>query len=128
MIILDVGFVFLWLIILFSMIPAGLFWCCCILCKFISVFLCVMLCLKEKNCLKLLQYNRYASVVAIESTSKLDDEQWLAYWIIYSFLTLMEMVLQPLLEWSVQVLDFSSFSFQLQNYPDGFLVSLFSLL
>lgn len=87
-----------------------------------------MLCLKEKNCLKLLQYNRYASVVAIESTSKLDDEQWLAYWIIYSFLTLMEMVLQPLLEWSVQVLDFSSFSFQLQNYPDGFLVSLFSLL
>lgn len=87
-----------------------------------------MLCLKEKYCLKFLQYNRYASVVAIESTSKLDDEQWLAYWIIYSFLTLMEMVLQPLLEWSVQVLDFSSFSFQLQNYPDGFLVSLFSLL
>lgn len=42
---------------------------------------------------------RYASVVAIESTSKLDDEQWLAYWILYSFLTLMEMLLQPLLEW-----------------------------
>ncbi|KAL6584313.1 hypothetical protein OROMI_003602 [Orobanche minor] len=41
----------------------------------------------------------YASVVAIESTSKLDDEQWLAYWILYSFLTLMEMVLQPALEW-----------------------------
>lgn len=56
-----------------------------------------------------LQYNRYASVVAIESTSKLDDEQWLAYWIIYSFLTLMEMVLQPLLEWSVEVLDFPFF-------------------
>ncbi|XP_061373763.1 HVA22-like protein e [Gastrolobium bilobum] len=46
-----------------------------------------------------LLYPLYASVVAIESTSKLDDEQWLAYWIIYSFLTLMEMVLQPLLEW-----------------------------
>ncbi|CAA2961548.1 HVA22 e [Olea europaea subsp. europaea] len=43
--------------------------------------------------------DRYASVVAIESTSKLDDEQWLAYWILYSFLTLMEMLLQPILEW-----------------------------
>ncbi|XP_022988245.1 HVA22-like protein e isoform X1 [Cucurbita maxima] len=47
----------------------------------------------------MLLYPLYASVVAIESTSKLDDEQWLAYWIIYSFLTLMEMVLQPVLEW-----------------------------
>ncbi|XP_027343166.1 HVA22-like protein e [Abrus precatorius] len=46
-----------------------------------------------------LLYPLYASVVAMESKSKLDDEQWLAYWIIYSFLTLMEMVLQPLLEW-----------------------------
>ncbi|GAB2240959.1 hypothetical protein Droror1_Dr00021477 [Drosera rotundifolia] len=47
----------------------------------------------------MLLYPLYASVMAIESPSKLDDEQWLAYWIIYSFLTLMEMVLQPLLEW-----------------------------
>ncbi|GFZ17356.1 HVA22 homologue D [Actinidia rufa] len=47
----------------------------------------------------MLLYPLYASVVAIESTSKLDDEQWLAYWIIYSFLTLMEMLLQPILEW-----------------------------
>ncbi|KAL0318895.1 UNVERIFIED_CONTAM: HVA22-like protein e [Sesamum angustifolium] len=47
----------------------------------------------------MLLYPLYASVVAIESTSKLDDEQWLAYWILYSFLTLMEMLLQPLLEW-----------------------------
>ncbi|XP_057752042.1 HVA22-like protein e [Arachis stenosperma] len=46
-----------------------------------------------------LLYPLYASVIAIESTSKLDDEQWLAYWIIYSFLSLMEMLLQPLLEW-----------------------------
>ncbi|CAN6585602.1 unnamed protein product [Malus baccata var. baccata] len=46
----------------------------------------------------MLLYPLYASVVAIESTSKLDDQQWLAYWIIYSFLTLMEMVLQPALE------------------------------
>ncbi|KAK4375764.1 hypothetical protein RND71_006441 [Anisodus tanguticus] len=47
----------------------------------------------------MLLYPLYASVVAIESTSKLDDEQWLAYWILYSFLTLIEMVLQPALEW-----------------------------
>ncbi|XP_027339104.1 HVA22-like protein e [Abrus precatorius] len=46
-----------------------------------------------------LLYPLYASVVAIESPSKLDDEQWLAYWIIYSFLTLAEMVLEPILEW-----------------------------
>ncbi|XP_062115906.1 HVA22-like protein e [Humulus lupulus] len=44
-------------------------------------------------------YPLYASVMALESTSKLDDEQWLAYWIIYSFLTLVEMVIQPALEY-----------------------------
>uniref|UniRef100_A0A803QXW5 HVA22-like protein n=1 Tax=Cannabis sativa TaxID=3483 RepID=A0A803QXW5_CANSA len=43
-------------------------------------------------------YPLYASVLALESTSKLDDEQWLAYWILYSFLTLVEMVMQPALE------------------------------
>ncbi|KAK6924646.1 TB2/DP1/HVA22-related protein [Dillenia turbinata] len=46
----------------------------------------------------MLLYPLYASVIAIESPSKLDDEQWLAYWILYSFLTLVEIVLQPLLE------------------------------
>ncbi|CAI8599066.1 unnamed protein product [Vicia faba] len=46
-----------------------------------------------------LLYPLYASVVAIESPSKVDDEQWLAYWIIYSFLTLGEMLFQPALEW-----------------------------
>lgn len=45
-------------------------------------------------------YNyRYASVIAMESTTKVDDEQWLAYWIIYSFLSLSELILQSLLEW-----------------------------
>lgn len=39
--------------------------------------------------------------MAIESTSKVDDEQWLAYWILYSFLTLVEMLFQPALEWYV---------------------------
>ncbi|KAJ1275525.1 hypothetical protein BS78_05G142500 [Paspalum vaginatum] len=35
----------------------------------------------------------------MESSSKLDDEQWLAYWILYSFITLTEMVLQSLIYW-----------------------------
>ncbi|KAH0682201.1 hypothetical protein KY289_019953 [Solanum tuberosum] len=47
----------------------------------------------------MLIYPLYASIVAIESTSKLDDEQWLAYWILYSFLTLVEMLFQPILNW-----------------------------
>ncbi|KAF3775866.1 HVA22 protein [Nymphaea thermarum] len=47
----------------------------------------------------MLLYPLYASVRAIESPSKLDDEQWLAYWILYSFLTLMEMVAAPILQW-----------------------------
>ena len=53
---------------------------------------------------------RYASVMAIESPSKEDDEQWLAYWILYSFLTLTEIVLEPVLEWYV------SFTFTLPIY------------
>jgi receptor expression-enhancing protein 5/6 len=42
---------------------------------------------------------RYASVQAMESPTKLDDEQWLAYWILYSFVTLVEMVLESLIYW-----------------------------
>ncbi|XP_072965696.1 protein HVA22-like [Typha angustifolia] len=44
-------------------------------------------------------YPLYASVRAIESPRKDDDEQWLAYWILYSLLTLMEMVAEPILYW-----------------------------
>ncbi|KAF8695097.1 hypothetical protein HU200_037706 [Digitaria exilis] len=44
---------------------------------------------------------RYASICAMETTSKLDDEQWLAYWIIYSFITLFEMAAQNVLYWYV---------------------------
>ncbi|XP_030458354.1 HVA22-like protein e isoform X2 [Syzygium oleosum] len=47
----------------------------------------------------MLLYPLYASVMAIESTSKGEDEQWLAYWILYSFLTLVEMLFRSLLEW-----------------------------
>ncbi|CAA6664036.1 unnamed protein product [Spirodela intermedia] len=46
-----------------------------------------------------LMYPLYASVRAIESPSSVDDEQWLAYWILYSFLTLTEMVAEPVLNW-----------------------------
>ncbi|RZC13432.1 HVA22-like protein e [Glycine soja] len=46
-----------------------------------------------------LLYPLYASVVAIEGPNRLDEKQWLAYWIIYSFFTLVEIVLQPFLEW-----------------------------
>ncbi|CAN8273982.1 unnamed protein product [Cochlearia groenlandica] len=35
----------------------------------------------------------------MESAAKIDNEQWLAYWIIYSFLTLSEIILQSLIEW-----------------------------
>ena len=42
---------------------------------------------------------RYASICAMESTCKLDDEQWLAYWIIYSFITLFEMAAENVLYW-----------------------------
>ncbi|KAJ6374541.1 hypothetical protein OIU78_030114 [Salix suchowensis] len=47
----------------------------------------------------MLLYPLYATVIAIESSSRDDDEQWLAYWILYSFLTLTEMLLQSILEW-----------------------------
>ncbi|GJN15993.1 hypothetical protein PR202_gb02943 [Eleusine coracana subsp. coracana] len=49
-------------------------------------------------CITLL-YPLYASVCAMESPTKVDDEQWLSYWIIYSFITLLEMVAEPVLYW-----------------------------
>ncbi|XP_059444736.1 HVA22-like protein e [Corylus avellana] len=45
-----------------------------------------------------LLYPLHETVMAIESKTKVDDEQWLAYWILYSLLTLLEMILQPVLE------------------------------
>ncbi|KAG6530146.1 hypothetical protein ZIOFF_012368 [Zingiber officinale] len=43
---------------------------------------------------------RYSSICAIENKSnREEDEQWLAYWILYSFLTLFEMVAEPILYW-----------------------------
>jgi len=50
-------------------------------------------------CKMLMWIIRYASICAMESTCKLDDEQWLAYWIIYSFITLFEMAAENVLYW-----------------------------
>ncbi|OAY75212.1 Protein HVA22 [Ananas comosus] len=47
----------------------------------------------------MLLYPLYASIQAMETPTKLDDEQWLAYWILYSFLTLSEMVLESVIYW-----------------------------
>lgn len=45
--------------------------------------------------------NRYASVRAIESPSTLDDQQWLTYWVLYSFITLFELSCWKILAWYV---------------------------
>ena len=42
---------------------------------------------------------RYASVRAIETKSQVDDQQWLTYWVLYSFITLFELTFAPILEW-----------------------------
>jgi len=42
---------------------------------------------------------RYASIQAIESPSKEDEQQWLTYWVLYSFITLFEVAAAPVLFW-----------------------------
>ncbi|XP_002974595.2 HVA22-like protein e [Selaginella moellendorffii] len=44
-------------------------------------------------------YPMLASVKAIESPLKEDDEQWLTYWILYSLMTLLEIAAAPALAW-----------------------------
>ncbi|KAK1267671.1 HVA22-like protein a [Acorus gramineus] len=46
-----------------------------------------------------LAYPLYASIRAIESKSPVDDQQWLTYWVLYSFITLFELTFAKLLEW-----------------------------
>jgi len=46
-----------------------------------------------------LLYPLYSSIRAIESPSRLDDQQWLTYWVLYSFITLFELSFSRLLEW-----------------------------
>ncbi|XP_073284037.1 HVA22-like protein f isoform X2 [Primulina huaijiensis] len=47
----------------------------------------------------MLLYPLYASMRAIESPSTLDDQQWLTYWVLYSFMTLFELSCWKILEW-----------------------------
>jgi receptor expression-enhancing protein 5/6 len=46
-----------------------------------------------------LLYPLYASIQAIESPSKEDEQQWLTYWVLYSFITLFEVAAAPVLFW-----------------------------
>ncbi|GAB2215177.1 hypothetical protein Droror1_Dr00019556 [Drosera rotundifolia] len=47
----------------------------------------------------MLLYPLYASMRAIESPSTLDDQQWLTYWVLYSFITLFELSFWSILQW-----------------------------
>ncbi|KAE9614816.1 hypothetical protein Lal_00035999 [Lupinus albus] len=47
----------------------------------------------------MLLYPLYASMRAIESPSTLDDQQWLTYWVLYSFTTLFELSCYKILPW-----------------------------
>ncbi|KAJ3169589.1 hypothetical protein HDU88_000780 [Geranomyces variabilis] len=44
-------------------------------------------------------YPAYASFKAIESPSKLDDTQWLTYWVVFGFLSTLEFFSDFLLRW-----------------------------
>jgi len=44
-------------------------------------------------------YPAAASFEALESPQENDDKQWLTYWVIYSFVTLVETVAAPVLVW-----------------------------
>ncbi|KAM6549827.1 hypothetical protein CsatB_021503 [Cannabis sativa] len=47
----------------------------------------------------MLLYPLYASMRAIESPSSLDDQQWLTYWVLYSFMALFELSCWKVLQW-----------------------------
>ncbi|KAF8409149.1 hypothetical protein HHK36_005224 [Tetracentron sinense] len=47
----------------------------------------------------MLFYPLYKSIQAIESPSILDDQQWLTYWVLYSFITLFELSCSKVLAW-----------------------------
>ncbi|KEH33770.1 hypothetical protein MtrunA17_Chr3g0097141 [Medicago truncatula] len=47
----------------------------------------------------MLLYPLYSSMRAIESPSTLDDQQWLTYWVLYSFMTLFELSFYRILAW-----------------------------
>ncbi|XP_059448331.1 HVA22-like protein c [Corylus avellana] len=45
-----------------------------------------------------LVYPLYASIRAIETKSRTDDQQWLTYWVLYSMLTIFELTFAKVLE------------------------------
>ncbi|CAM6076158.1 unnamed protein product [Sphagnum tenellum] len=47
----------------------------------------------------MLLYPLYASIKAIESPFKEDDRLWLTYWVLYSFVSLLELVAAPIFAW-----------------------------
>ncbi|XP_073042200.1 HVA22-like protein f isoform X2 [Primulina eburnea] len=47
----------------------------------------------------MLLFPLYASMRAIESPSIVDDQQWLTYWVLYSFITLFELSFWKILQW-----------------------------
>ncbi|KAK4792259.1 hypothetical protein SAY86_022694 [Trapa natans] len=47
----------------------------------------------------MLLFPLYASMRAIESPSTLEDQQWLTYWVLYSFITLFELSFWKILAW-----------------------------
>ncbi|KAK3446225.1 hypothetical protein EUGRSUZ_A01961, partial [Eucalyptus grandis] len=47
----------------------------------------------------MLVFPLYASMRAIESPNNVDDQQWLTYWVLYSFITLFELSFYKILAW-----------------------------
>ncbi|KAH8958258.1 hypothetical protein BDL97_06G014000 [Sphagnum fallax] len=47
----------------------------------------------------MLLYPLYASIKAIKSPFKEDDQLWLTYWVLYSFVSLLELVAAPIFAW-----------------------------
>lgn len=44
-------------------------------------------------------YPAYASIKAVESSGKEDDTKWLTYWVVFSFITLIEFPAEIILQW-----------------------------
>jgi hypothetical protein len=67
--------------------------------QFLKTFLYCLLNLILLLLLSVGDFCRYASIKAIESPFKEDDQLWLTYWVLYSFVTLLELVAAPVIAW-----------------------------
>ncbi|KAK9063873.1 hypothetical protein SSX86_017745 [Deinandra increscens subsp. villosa] len=47
----------------------------------------------------MLVFPLYASMIALEGSTSEDDQQWLTYWVLYSFITLFELSCWKVLQW-----------------------------